>query len=155
MGYMHIVFQSAVLFGTPWRLSRKTEKFCCLLFISPRLRSCSLTLFLRSLAVIAAWLSHTHSSRTPWRSASSFSTHISTRTHKQTHTFGFFLMSTTNIEKAFICKTLLLPPPLRSLNGAPQNTYRRERKSESEDRYPPPCRASTDPDLSCLLKSTA
>lgn len=42
------------------------------------------------------------------------------------HTRAHILMSTTNIERTFIWKAVLLPPLRRSLDRAPQNTYRGE-----------------------------
>lgn len=96
------------------------------------------------------WVTHTPPNH-PRRSASTLNTHKHTRT-KQTHTsfwWAQLILKKHSSVRHCCC------PPLRSLNGAPQNTYRRRLKGESEDRYPPPCRASTDPDLSCLLKSAA
>lgn len=87
---------------------------------------------LMSLAVIAAWLSHTHSSRTPRRSASSFNTHAHTHTNTftqmlvrtHTHTFWWAQLILRKHSSVRHCYC----PPLRSLNRAPPNTYRRESK---------------------------
>lgn len=85
----------------------------------PPLHLCTASLLrpdsvLMSLAVIPAWLSHTHSHRVPWRSASSFNTH--------TFWWAQLILKKHSSVRHCCC------PPLRSFSGAPQKIYIEERE---------------------------
>jgi len=63
-------------------------------------------------------------------------------------------MSTTNIEKAFICKTLLLPPS-EIAQQSTSKIHKEDREKVKRIDAPPPCTASSDSNISCVLKPEA
>lgn len=72
------------------------------------------------------------------------------------HTSAHILMSTTNIEKAFICKALQQPPLWdHSAEHLKIHIEEAERGGEQgREDSPPACRGSSHPGSSCLLKPT-